>query len=83
MFIALTTRKLKPEWDAFRAGWDPKGVSGFVRAIHARSVNDPDEIAFSMFDASRTTSGPGAGADAERRQRHGRPSSHGRGRLLR
>ena len=58
MFIALTTRKLKPgEWDGFRAGWEPKGDKyppGFVRAIHARSVQDPDEIvSFGMFDATQ------------------------------
>jgi heme-degrading monooxygenase HmoA len=58
MLIALTTRRLKPgEWDGFRAAWEPKGEEyppGFVRAVHARNVNDPDEIvSFGMFDASR------------------------------
>ena len=58
MFIALTTRRLKPgEWEGFRAAWEPKGEEyppGFVRAVHARNVNDPDEIvSFGMFEASR------------------------------
>jgi heme-degrading monooxygenase HmoA len=58
MLIALTARKLHPgQWDAFRAAWEPKGTEyppGFVRAVHARSVDDPDEIiSFGMFDASR------------------------------
>jgi len=58
MFLALTVRKIKPgEFDGFRAGWEPKGDEyppGFVRAVHARNVNDPDEIvSFGMFDASR------------------------------
>ena len=57
MFIALTTRRLKPgEWDGFRAAWEPKGEEfppGFIRAVHARNVHDPDEIvSFGMFDAS-------------------------------
>jgi hypothetical protein len=58
MFIALTTRRLKSgEWEGFRAAWEPKGEEfppGFVRAVHARNVNDPDEIvSFGMFEASR------------------------------
>jgi heme-degrading monooxygenase HmoA len=58
MFLALTVRKIEPgEFDGFRAGWEPKGEEyppGFVRAVHARNVNDPDEIvSFGMFDASR------------------------------
>jgi heme-degrading monooxygenase HmoA len=58
MFVAVTARKLKPgEWNAFRAAWEPKGSEyppGFVRAVHARGVDDPDEVvSFGMFDASR------------------------------
>ena len=58
MFVALSTRKVKPgAWEAFRAAWEPKGNEyppGFVRAIHACKLDDPDEIvSFGIIDASR------------------------------
>ena len=58
MYIALTTRKIKPgEWEAFREAWAPEDAEfppGFIRAIHARNLGDPDEVvSFGMVDASR------------------------------
>jgi heme-degrading monooxygenase HmoA len=73
MYIALTTRKLKPgAYDAFRAAWQPDEFPpGLVRATHARSVDDPDEIvSFGLIDGSREDmqAWMGEHADQERRR---------------
>ena len=56
MLVFLTVRKLKSgSFDDFRKAWEPRGElpPGFIRAYHARNVNDEDEVvSFGLAEVS-------------------------------